>query len=291
VSVRTADGRQAILPDAFTVDPSAPPALDAGAGKPEADAGTVGNPRPGADGGPPDTSASPALPFACPQPVDADAVAFHRFEGSLDDATGNHPARALGTPRFVAGEAPCGQALALDGSYHLEIDDAPDFTLSAGSLDFWYRATTHPDDNPLGLLSRDEDGEAGPGQLTLYHAGGGSGRLLVRMQDPSELYRCSDAPLPLYRWVHVALNFGPPGVELYVDGQLQTASDVLPFYTAQVRCGATGEHGLGDNGNPWVVGASADVSSPGRSTPVRSFATDAAINELRISRVRRTFAP
>ena len=254
----------------------------AGRGREEAAAGAAGIADPFATGD-----------YACPQDVDDATLALYNFERDLSDATDNHPASYSGTeePQYVDAGPGCDLGLAMSLQYHVYIDDSPAWDLDRGAIDFWLYPSGISDFDPYSILSRDADGTAFPGHITIYLAGNGSGRIFARMQDGSELYVCSNYAPQLGTWTHVAFNFGPPRVELYINGILQDYTGFVPFYDQWVTCGIEGTHSIAGNSNPWIIGASADVSSEGESNNLRGFAQGAAIDALRISNQRRNFGP
>ncbi len=254
--------------------------------------GSAGWDNTGVSGGAGASAGSTSSKFSCTQPVDSATISVYRFEYDLTDAANNHPANYAGsiTPQFVDAPPNCGVALALQTRYFVYIGDHPDWDITSGSIDFWYLPGAISYANPGGILSRDADGSASPGHITFYQAGGGSGRIVVRMQDGNDLYLCSDEPIIPGVWTHIGLNFGPPVVELYVDGVLQGYTGSVPFYSGTVGCGVAGTHGIAGNNNFWVLGASADVSGEGSMDGLRGFLDGAAINALRISSVRRDFS-
>ncbi len=272
VSVGTPAGNWATLFQSFTV--ASGDAGDAGVVGPSGGAGA------GVDGG-----------FACTQPVDRATLALYYFQGNLDDATGKHPTslNADASVEYVQAPEGCGTGLALHSDYRVRIDHSPDWDLETGSIDFWFLPAHTPTRDPDGILSRDSIEEPSQGHLTFYHAGSGSGRIVVRMQDGGDLFVCSDATLEASRWVHIGLNFGPPRVELYIDGVRQGYTGSVPFYNDQVSCSITGTHGISGNINPWILGASADSAVAGGDGPLRGAIEGGAINALRISSQRRPF--
>lgn len=253
-----------------------------------------------ADAGAPDREPPPPEPPCAARAADDDVLLYTfdevpAFTTTVADARGQHPAvaRPLGA---VVDRAPgpegCGLAARFAEGRYLEVPSHPDFDLSAGALDFWVQATPTADRRLMeGILSRDASGTARSGHLSVYRAC--DGHLLVRLQrtNAPDVYRCSDGPLVGERWAHVGLNFGPPGVELYVDGELQTntsSTTVRWDCGSPVPCGAPSSQGIDGNENPIVLGVSSHGSEEGSAAPVtRPFS--GLIDSFRLSRNRRSF--
>ena len=229
--------------------------------------------------------------YDCPQYVDSATLAIYFFQSDLTDSAGNHTGNYAGStpPQYLAAPPNCGTGLALSSQYYVYIGDSPDWDLDRGSLDFWFYPSSIPDFDPYGILSRDANGSVSRGHITIYQAGNTSGRIVVRMQDGSDLFVCSDAPVTLGSWMHIGLNFGPPQVELYINGTRQSYTGLVPLYGSWETCSIEGAHGIAGNSNFWVIGASADLSTEGDTNNVRGYAAGAGINALRISDQRRDF--
>jgi len=83
------------------------------------------------------------------------------------------------------------------------------------------------------------------------------------------------------------VRFGPPDLELWVDGVLATRAELLVTDGAWVasECGLPTTAGLAGNANPWVLGASTHDSDEDLATPVDGHLVG-AIDDLRISASR-----
>ena len=164
------------------------------------------------------------------------------------------------------------------------------FQLEAGSIDLWVRPPS-PTMNSQAFLSRDSQG-SGPGHLAILYASvdGTQGHLVVRLQrDGQTAARCSESPLTVGLWTHVEINFGPPNLELYIDGALQESSQSADIPNSSVPCDAPMSSGLGPD-NVWVIGG-ATLSRPDNSTTPNSmyYLLGGAVDEIRISSVRRSY--
>lgn len=140
-------------------------------------------------------------------------------------------------------------------------------------------------------MSRDASGTVRSGHLGIYRDC--QGYIIVRVQraDGPDVYRCSDRPVAPDQWVHLALNFGPPALELYVDGSLSTNTSttaVLWDCSTPVACGAPASYGIDGNENPFVLGASSHNSLEGLATPT-TRPLSGQIDSFRLSRIRRSF--
>ncbi len=91
-----------------------------------------------------------------------------------------------------------------------------------------------------GIVSKDSSGYDGGGHFTMWL----EGRYInVRLQSDSNSYTLkSDTRVSNYTWYDVRVEFGPGGMSLIVDGDVEDTN------------GYTG--GLAGNSEPWVIGAS-----------------------------------
>jgi hypothetical protein len=236
----------------------------------------------------------------CPVADTSDGVvALYAFEGDeggtqLLDSVGGHDATVLlGVVASADGPEGCGAAFAFGGEgRYFVIEHSPDWELEVGSFDLWVRLPASSSDH-VGILSRDVNERAEPGHLSLFVDV--EGRAVVRLQpmdDSSDNFNdavaCSETPLPRERWVHLGVNFGPPQVELYVGGELNDWEGTSAI-SDEWRCGQREPWGIAGNELPWVVGRSAFRSEEPLET-LEFPALDAAVDQLRISSVRRDFA-
>jgi hypothetical protein len=227
----------------------------------------------------------------CPD-ADASTIALYRFEDAApaaDDA-GDRDGNVHNTVQ-IDGPPGCGRAIRFPAGQQAFVDivDDPVWTLASGSVELWIRRAGT---QPAGILSRDALNTIEDGHLTLVVSG--DGRLAVRLQDQAEAggqLVCSDDILPTLTWLHVGINFGPPRVELFVDGRLQQAfTGTTPAFGGNPTCTTNVVRDLGDNGNPWVLGAETTRGVDGTGAPRNLYFEDGAVDHLMISAVRRDFA-
>ncbi|MBN1656638.1 MAG: LamG domain-containing protein [Deltaproteobacteria bacterium] len=192
------------------------------------------------------------------------------------DSTGQHDGKIIGTKtRVVRGPTCCGMARFFSESNsasYIEIPDSHDWDLDKGSISFWVRINAcFIAGQSQGLISRasadrDEDGHLG---LLLLSECNWAAFAAV---DGEAIEVRADRSLTPGKWSHININFGPPGLELYLDGRL-VAEDTF-------RSGMEGSR------NPWVIGADTREAKPGTASPPVHFLTGAAIDLLRISSAR-----
>jgi hypothetical protein len=215
---------------------------------------------PGGDG----ATGDGAVAARCPGP-DSDVVALFSFDDgagpTFADETGAHQAEVVsGSVSIVAGPDGCGNAVAFPAAGEeavIVVPDSPAFQLAAGSVDLWVRAGSVA--GRQGLASRDADGASLPGHFKIDLE---EGYVVVRLQqDNASYFLCSDAPLLAGSWVHIGVNFGPPGAELWVDGVRATRDEPVE----QIPCGDLLTTGIDGNQNPWSLGAANSRSAEGLS--------------------------
>ena len=226
-------------------------------------------------------------------PADPDAIAVYAFDGDqgstvATDARDAHEGMLGDDTRFVVGPEGCGTAVSFDSVRDvLVIPDSPDFDLVEGSVDFYLRHDGTEDFR--AVVSRDAVDTARPGHFTAALLS--DGRLAVRIQSTGdgEVNVCSSA-LASNRWHHVGINFGAPGVEIWLNGVRSEDDSASP---GPFECGQNGPLGLagteGENDNPWYVGANRYSAPEGEIVE----ATDplfGAVDQLRISANRRDFS-
>lgn len=246
----------------------------------------------------------------CPYPADDNVVARYRFDDAMEpwtDDEGVHDGSLYsGVPDSVAGPIGCGRALGATPGLAGEVADDPAFDLALGSIDFWVMAPGIEDSVPL--LSRDAS-DADSEHVTFFlsrtenEKGDGNARhLIVRHQSmDTGAAVCSEAPLPVGVWVHVGYNFGPPRMELFIDGVLQESDDVptVPGGGIPACDGRTNDMAFKSDPPPfvggiqtdlpWFVAATAQGSDKAVQDP-ETFMSAGALDEIRISSVRRNFA-
>jgi hypothetical protein len=258
-----------------------------------------------ADGAPADASATPeadasadaagedAAPGgeACADP-DGNTVALYRFDstGDVSDDAGDHDGALQGGPILAPeGQPGCDRAAGFpDGSESiLVVPDSDDFDLQVGSIDLLVRVPAVGVE--MGIVSRDADDANQPGHFTIVLDD--TGRFVARLQaDSGQDVICSDASAVPGEWHHLAINFGAPGADLYLDGVRGDGEDPVTILGNQdFVCNQPHLEGIDGNDAPWVFGADNSPSADGQTDQPRSFFSGGAIDHVRISRVRRNF--
>lgn len=224
----------------------------------------------------------------------------------IDDTGVHDGALFSGAAESVAGPIGCGRALGVTAGMAGVVEDAPAFDLALGSIDFWVLAPDVEDTVPL--LSRDALG-ADTEHVTIFlsrtedEVGDGDARhLIVRHQSMETAAAvCSEVPLPVGVWVHVAYNFGPPRMELFIDGVLQESGDIptVPGGGIPACDGRTNDPDLAGDPPPfvggiqttlpWFIAATAQGTDKVTQQP-QTFMAGGALDEIRISSVRRNFS-
>lgn len=226
----------------------------------------------------------------CPH-VDPDTVFLFDFQTATDRAglTG-----VLNNADLTEETSPCGgrvlrTAGATDSEGYFLVPSAPAQFLSTGSLDFWVRfPAAGPADR--GIVSRDELNIGTPGQLTLFRTSGGNLVLRLQQSPPVEYFTCSP-PVDDREWHRIGVNFGVGGLELWLDGALQTFPGPVTLFGGPKICSDRGaEIGIDGTNNPFIFGADAHVSAPGSHEPVSGALHGIEIDHARLSRVRRDYA-
>jgi len=244
---------------------------------------------------------SPELATDCPGPVaeTEGVVALYTFDqdqgrAQVADVVGNHNGSVqLGLAATVDGPDGCDRAFSFGSDdQYIVIDDSPDWDLEVGSVDLWLWLPAELANN-IGVFSRDLDQRQAPGHISFFVDIEGRAVLRVQPQDDelensNDAVACSAAALPLEQWVHLGINFGPPAVELFVDGQLATGEGPDAIIGGW-DCGQPGEYGIAGNDLPWVVGRSTFRSLEVLGT-LEFPASGGAIDHLRISSERRDFS-
>jgi hypothetical protein len=217
---------------------------------------------------------------------------FEENGGSfVGDSLGRHPATIVGDGvGWTAGPPGCGRALAFAGDSgregFAEIPSHSAWDMSVGSLDLWFLPGPAPADLEM-LLTRDASGQTRDGHFTLGYSE--AGRIFLRQQRvDAEQFICSEPVVP-GQWVHVAVNFGPPVSELYIDGRRVTPD--AEVIVDGSPCDGARPFGIDGNDNPWAIGASNWAAVEGTGRPVSNFLHGAAIDRLRIRSERATLAP
>lgn len=253
-----------------------------------------------ADAEPADVGLTDSGASVCQLPSDPATVARYDFEGSLADTSGHgNDGALLGSgSSFVAGPAivGCGSALSFSTSGsvvgHGQIPHAPAFQLSSGSLDLYLRRPINPPNRPLAVLAKDSSGNV-PGSIGLWINCDGVVVLKLEGSDGNPHYRCSAGTLAPNVWAYVGVNFGPGGLELFVDGVRGERVGRLGLDGANcngdISCGGQSTDGLSSNQNPWILGASSQSSPAGSNSNLSSPFRGGAIDRLRISSSTRSY--
>jgi len=281
---------------ACSFDPSSPGAAE-GDGAPAmepggaVDASDVADARPradaAADAGRPDGGGGDPCGGA-----DRDTVALYRFDspGDLTDSAGAHDGALVGAPlEATPGPPGCGMAAAFPaaGQSFIEVADSGDFDLEEGSVDLLVRAP--PAGMERGLFSRDAAGQTQPGHITAVIDA--SGRFVARLESAvGDAVVCSNQVAVAGQWHHLAINLGPPRAELFLDGVRGTTQQPVVILVDQnFNCNTKHDEGIAGNDQPWVLGADNSLSADGETGDARSFFAGGAIDQVRVSRVRRDF--
>ncbi len=257
--------------------------LSAGSGGNSSDAS-----EPPSDAAVADTQTTDAAAAGC-RDLDAEVLVYLTLEGpAVDglwpDQRGVHNANALPTAAAVtAGPPGCGNAFDASGGRYLRIEDNPAFDLSVGSLEIYARVPMPGAEH--AIVSRDFNGDIEGHFDVVFNP---AGQVVVRSQGLGadvEAFRCSLPQTP-GQWVEISLNFGPPDLEMFVDGV--RAEELAAIYlNGQRVCGGPSSVGLGAASLPWIIGASLRTS-PTLDGPV-SVQLGTAIDEFRLSGARRSY--
>jgi len=236
-------------------------------------------------------------PLGCDDPVDDATVALFRMNGletgMLVDETGRHPGDIPRGPALeTEGPPGCGPALITGRPIHGVIPPSEDFRLARGSIDLWVKLA--PDRIRCeGILSRDAQYSERPGHLSLFVSS--SSRIGLRLQsvgDQGSIIIFDPDPVAIDSWVHVGVNFGPEGVELFVNGVQKSGGEVGDCSDARGDNACTGSEcttGIDGNDNPFTVAVSSTTSTEGTADSLTDYFSG-AIDEVRVSSSRRDFA-
>ena len=237
-------------------------------------------------------------PETCsPASTDGTVLALYTFDGRDGaDATGRHDGVVVdpaGHVEWPSGPPGCEGAFGLvrpcsDG--HVEVGHSSDWDAVA-AVDFWVRpGPTRGNDE--GLVTRDASGTSRSGHFAASLAV--DGRLVVRLQSTSdELRLCSSSPLPEGVWVHVGVNLGEPGAELWVNGVIDHGDGYMSDSDYTIPCEAevpARPFDIAGNENAWVMGAANWGEAEGSTGVVTHHACGSAIDHVRLSSVRRSFS-
>jgi len=130
-------------------------------------------------------------------------------------------------PRLAEGKL--GQSLLIDNNQqHMEIAHRPEYNLTEGAISLWFKSTEPRRGMDQMLISKrtpQRERQQAPGAF--YLKIDDQGRLHAQMYDRNqgEHMVISPSGLPAGKWQHAVLNFGPGGMQLYLNGQVQGASE------------------------------------------------------------------
>lgn len=144
----------------------------------------------------------------------------------------------------------------LDGADdYIEIPNDPAFSLTSGTVSLRFNAASVG--GTQTLISRDHQsfGDGGHFRVSVTD----TGAFEVRLQSTTENYTISSDPGTVIagNWQHVAVTFGPNGLELYVDGVLEAGEDFAG--------------GIAGNTQPWILGADQRSSTEGTTDDLSHF--------------------
>jgi hypothetical protein len=141
------------------------------------------------------------------------------------------------------------------------------------------------------VIARDQTGN-NRGDISVFQhlTGSNSSIFVARLQAGNATagggsYRCSDVTLTSPKWYHVAINFGPAGFELRVDGVVQNRTGTVSINGESWTCGANEDATVGIAGpqaTPWYVGFG-DIFESGI---IRVYLAGGGIDHFRISSTR-----
>jgi hypothetical protein len=183
-------------------------------------------------------------------------------------------------PTLEPGPPGCGQALAFgnSGESYVEIPHSPAWDLNQGAVDLWFKPESCGDEEQ-GVITRDAENAQFSGHFRLFWLD--DCRLAARTQVASPVGAdvavevATSNPLDVGRWNHFAVNFGAPGLELWLNGQRVGFAPTMS--------------GIAGNTNPWTIGTSNDKSAEGSSIPTWKPLRNAAVDRVRIWNRREDF--
>jgi hypothetical protein len=249
-----------------------------------------------------DARADDAAAIRCGRDPDG-VVAYYPIDGDGDTTqiTDRGPAAlhgsvSAGSVATTTGPAGCGEALQIIDGREASIPHDERFELASGSVDLWLRPIPLSSPSPTRVVIARDLGNNNAGDLSVFEHRLATAELIliVRLQSGSTTisgggtYRCSHVTLTAGSWYHVAVNFGPPGLELYVDEVLQTGAQLTTLNGEAITCGtstadqdaAAGIAGATDKS--WFLGYG-DVFE---TQVVRRFLSSGALDHIRVSSER-----
>jgi hypothetical protein len=197
----------------------------------------------------------------------------------------------------TTGPTDCGLALQVIAAREVTIPYSEAYQLASGSIDLWVRPIVLSSGTSRVIVARDAGGN-NPGDFTLFlhRASSGEYMFVVRLQsgdlsnNGGGTIRCSlDTLTTSTTWYHIAVNFGPPDLELLVGDVMQSRPGNIMLNGEQMTCGQStiGQVStVGINGaaqRPWFVGYG-DVFEA--MTLQRVYLSSGGIDNFRISAQR-----
>ncbi len=165
---------------------------------------------------------------------------------------------ALGQTGAISADADL--AAGFDGSDdYIEISHDNAYLLDSGSVSFWFKTNNTAQ---IGkIVTKDANGFGTGGQFAVGVTGG---IVDVRLQSAAQSFELfSTSTIAADVWQNVVFNFGPGGMQLYLNGQLE-ASDSYAGGLGNTSGGA-------GNFEPWALAAHSGFSDPGVVTPLGQF--------------------
>jgi hypothetical protein len=174
----------------------------------------------------------------------------------LTDAIGTQNAVWVGSdPRSRSAGVSCTSAESSNANSYIKVDHHANFEIQQGAVAFWF--LQHSSQTKAGLFSKDGSGRGSGGRMSLWLEGNAP---QLRLRSTSQNYAIAGPALAVGEWHHLAATFGPLGLRLYVNGQLQ-ASDAYTggWYDVINRTGNT---------EPIIFCGIADAASGSAHTPI-----------------------
>ena len=238
-------------------------------------------------------------PTPCSPPLTGNILGRFTYDVDFDDVDGRHTARRQNAggciTRTPGRSVECGRALHFASSCEaawVEIEDSEDWN-DVSAVDFWLRPGASA---PAGYVSRDALG-FGTGHFAIFR--GEEDRIAVRVQlasDETQTTICSNERIDDDEWIHIGVNVGAGGIELWIDGVAQSGRGDLtlrsedPVWILTCNDNAELELDLGELDLPWVLGASPyGCEPPCLASELEAFVVDGAIDELRFAEQRQDF--
>ena len=202
-------------------------------------------------------------PALAPEPI-----AYWQFNETsgttLVDTSGNHDGTYLRGAESETDKHGIGAGAGdFDGKNdRIEIPHPADMELSSGSITVWFNSDDV--DDKQSLFSKDSSSFDNGGHLTAFVD---DGMVKIRLQSGDDSYWVDGGSLTDNSWSQITFNWGPGGMELYVDGQLVDTNT----YTG----------GIENNTEPLVIGANSWSSDDGEANHLKDY-FDGQIDEFSI---------